>query len=48
MGIDAMWRWGWCGLAALGAACAVADDGEQPRAVEVGSMLIDGMTIAGA
>ena len=28
---------------------AVADDGEQPRAVEVGSMLIDaGMTIAGA
>lgn len=27
MGIDAMWRWGWCGLAALGAACAVADDG---------------------
>ena len=27
---------------------AVADDGERPRAVEVGSMLIDGMTIAGA
>jgi PmbA protein len=27
---------------------AVADDGEQPRAVEVGSMLIDGMMIAGA
>ena len=27
---------------------AVADDGERPRAVEVGSMLVDGMTIAGA
>jgi PmbA protein len=27
---------------------AVADDGERPRAVEVGSMLIDGMMIAGA